>query len=165
MLAMVILLVALFPIRGMAAMDEQELIEKSIKQNKIIMMNIEPQVTIPLQTDTKSGSASDTKSSSTSTSNKGTYIGKFRVSHYCPCAKCNGKSGARTASGVFPKVGVTIAASKSFKFGTKLYLNGIGTRVVQDRGGAITGNKIDLFVGSHKEAMRLGVKYVAVYRQ
>ena len=85
----------------------------------------------------------------------------YKVTAYCSCAKCCGKSTGRTASGKMAKVGRTIAAPRTFKFGTKLSLNG-KVYVVEDRGGAIKGNRIDLYVGSHAEALRWGVKYLPV---
>ena len=57
--------------------------------------------------------------------------------------------------------GRTIAASGKFAFGTKLNING-HTYTVEDRGGAIQGNKIDIFVNSHAEALAWGVRYLPV---
>ena len=85
----------------------------------------------------------------------------YKITAYCPCAKCCGKATGRTASGTTAKAGRTVAAPKNFKFGTKLSING-KTYVVEDRGGAIKGNRIDLFVNSHSEALRWGVKYLPV---
>ena len=48
-----------------------------------------------------------------------------------------------------------------FAFGTKLNIGG-HTYVVEDRGGAIKGNKIDIFVNSHSEALAWGVRYLPV---
>ena len=85
----------------------------------------------------------------------------YKITAYCSCAKCCGKSTGRTASGKMAKVGRTIAAPRNFAFGTKLSING-KEYIVEDRGGAIKGNRIDLYVGSHAEALRWGVKYLPV---
>ena len=85
----------------------------------------------------------------------------YKITAYCPCAKCCGKATGRTASGTMATVGRTVAAPKNFSFGTKISING-KTYVVEDRGGAIKGNRIDLFVNSHSEALRWGVKYLPV---
>lgn len=41
-------------------------------------------------------------------------------------------------------------------FGTKIYIDGVGERIVQDRGGAIKSNRIDLYFDSHQEALNFG---------
>lgn len=46
--------------------------------------------------------------------------------------------------------------NKSMPFGTKIYIDGVGERIVQDRGGAIKGNKIDLYFDSHEKALEFG---------
>lgn len=85
----------------------------------------------------------------------------YKITAYCSCAKCCGKATGRTASGTKATAGRTVAAPKNFSFGTKISING-KTYVVEDRGGAIKGNRIDLFVSSHSEALRWGVKYLPV---
>ena len=70
------------------------------------------------------------------------------ASAYCACVKCCGKTNGITASGTKATAGRTIAAPKNYPFGTKIEIAGMGTYVVEDRGGAITGNKIDIYFGS-----------------
>jgi len=67
-----------------------------------------------------------------------------------------------TASGepVFP--GVTVAAGKELPFGTELYIRGIGKRIVQDRGAAISRGRIDIAVKTQAEAIRFGRRRVLV---
>ena len=55
----------------------------------------------------------------------------------------------------------TVAASAQYAFGTKLIING-AEYTVEDRGGAISGNRIDIFMNSHAEALAWGVKYLPV---
>ena len=85
----------------------------------------------------------------------------FKVTAYCSCAKCCGKVTGRTASGTHATAGQTVAASGQFAFGTKLIING-QEYTVEDRGGAIKGNKIDIYVNSHAEALAWGVRYLPV---
>ena len=85
----------------------------------------------------------------------------FKVTAYCSCSKCCGKKTGRTASGTKATAGRTVAASSQFKFGTKLNING-KTYVVEDRGGAVKGNKIDVYMNSHAAALAWGVKYLPV---
>ena len=85
----------------------------------------------------------------------------FKVTAYCSCAKCCGKTNGITAAETKATAGRTIAASSKFALGTKLNING-HTYTVEDRGGAIKGNKIDIYVNSHAEALAWGVKYLPV---
>lgn len=92
-----------------------------------------------------------------STAAAGDCVGYYTLTYYCSCAKCCGKTNGITAWGTKATAGRTIATSKQFAFGTKLIING-HEYVVEDRGGAIQGNKIDVYVNSHSEALQLGVK-------
>ena len=95
------------------------------------------------------------------------YVGEFTLTGYCPCAICCGKwsnpSNPITASGVTAVAGRTIAADTSrYPFGTKLMING-QIYTVEDVGGAIKGNHIDIFFNTHEEALAFGKKYGSVY--
>jgi len=85
----------------------------------------------------------------------------FKVTAYCSCSKCCGKQTGITASGTRATAGRTIAASGQYSFGTKLLING-NVYTVEDRGGAIQGNKIDIYMNTHAEALAWGVKYLPV---
>lgn len=92
------------------------------------------------------------------TTNKSTLNGysKFIATAYCPCKQCCGKTNGITASGAKAKAGTTVAMSSKYKFGTKVEIKGMGTYIVQDRGGAITENRIDIFFNTHQEALNFG---------
>lgn len=83
-------------------------------------------------------------------------VEEYVITAYCHCVKCCGKSDGITASGEKATEGVTVAMDKSMPFGTKIYIDGVGERIVQDRGGAIKGNRIDLYFDSHQEALNFG---------
>ena len=106
---------------------------------------------------TTSRSSSTARTSGTAVVNGTTY----KITAYCSCAKCCGKSTGRTASGTQATAGRTVAAPSNFAFGTKLNIGG-NIYTVEDRGGAISGNKIDIYVSSHSEALRWGVRYLPV---
>lgn len=84
-----------------------------------------------------------------------TYAGRFYVTGYDLCARCCGKTDGITAGGERAKVGITCAAGKRFPFGTRLYIEGIGERVVQDRGGGIHNTNIDVLCNNHDECHAL----------
>lgn len=92
----------------------------------------------------------------------------MEVTAYCPCAKCCGpKAQGITASGklVTYNAGRFVAADRSMPFGTKLIVPGYhNTQPVEvlDRGGAIKGNKLDVFFPTHKEALKWGRQHVLV---
>lgn len=87
--------------------------------------------------------------------------GRYKVTAYCSCAKCCGKTNGVTASGRMATANHTVAAPSSFAFGTNVVING-QTYVVEDRGGAIQGNRIDVYMNSHAEALAWGVRYLDV---
>ena len=49
----------------------------------------------------------------------------------------------------------------SIPFGTRVLING-DEYIVEDRGGAIKGNRIDIFFDSHQEGDNWGVQYLPV---
>lgn len=67
-----------------------------------------------------------------------------------------------TASGAPVVPGVTVAAGKELPFGTELYIRGIGKRIVQDRGAAISRGHIDIAAKTQAEAIRFGRRPVLV---
>lgn len=80
--------------------------------------------------------------------------GRYRMSHFCPCRKCNGRNAGRTASGAPMVVGRTVATGREYPFGTKLLING-QIYTVEDRG--VPNGCVDILTESHSEANRRGV--------
>lgn len=89
------------------------------------------------------------------------YLGRYKITGYDTCAKCCGKSDGITASGVIATVGRTCAAPESIPFGTKLHIEGIGERIVEDRGG-FDDNVIDVLCENHADCYAL-TGYYDVY--
>lgn len=82
-------------------------------------------------------------------------IGKFKITHYA--------GDTATSTGAKPTVGRTIAVDpRVIPYGSRVVING-HTYIAEDCGGAIKGNKIDIFVGSESEAYRKGVYHTNVY--
>lgn len=91
-------------------------------------------------------------------------MGRYKLSFYCACRKCNGNSHGITASGTHVTEGRTIAVdSRKIPLGSVVHIDGFGDFIAEDTGSAIKGNRIDIFVGSHSEALSLGIKYADVY--
>lgn len=91
------------------------------------------------------------------------YLGEYKLTAYCACAKCCGKSDGITATGTVATQGRTIAVDpRKIPYGTEVIING-HTYVAEDCGGAIKGNRIDIYFDSHSEALQFGVQYADVY--
>ena len=101
------------------------------------------------------------RSSYSRTSGVSGQSGVYKVTAYCSCAQCCGKTNGITASGTHATANRTIATPSTFSFGTKVLINGT-TYTVEDRGGAIQGNRIDIYMNSHSEALAFGVRYLYV---
>lgn len=92
---------------------------------------------------------------------------RMRVTAYCPCERCCGEyADGVTACGHRIQAGDSFAAAdRRYPFGTEMvvagYNNGESIRVL-DRGGAIRGNRLDLFFHSHEEALQWGVRHLDV---
>ena len=131
-------------------------IEKTVISEKVITEPQDKIVQVQKIVTTTSRGSSLPRTTSTGASGE-----IYKVTAYCSCAKCCGKTTGITASGTRATAGRTIAAPARFAFGTKLSLNG-KVYTVEDRGGAISGNRIDLYVSSHAEALAWGVRYLPV---
>ncbi len=104
---------------------------------------------------------------------------KMEITAYCPCQKCcswtrnwygrpvyaygplkgRPKEVGTTASGGKAHKGTIAADTSLYPFGTVMYIDGYGYGRVEDRGGAIKGNHIDLFFPSHGDALQWGRRY------
>ena len=96
------------------------------------------------------------------------------VTYYCTCQRCCGKAPDH------PAYGITASGTRATPYRTVAvdppviplgadvlvdYGDGAGLRRyrAEDTGGAIKGNRIDLCVGSHAEALQLGRRTATVY--
>lgn len=70
-----------------------------------------------------------------------------------------------TATGAHVKEGETIAVDPSvIPLGTKVYIEGVGVRIAEDTGGAIIGNRIDVYMSDLNAAIQFGYKHnIKVY--
>lgn len=90
-------------------------------------------------------------------------MGRFKLTGYCACEYCCGKTDGITSTGVKAKAGRTIAVDpRVIPYGSTVIING-KEYVAEDCGGAIKNKKIDIFFNTHEEALEWGVKYAEVY--
>jgi len=92
---------------------------------------------------------------------------RMRVTAYCACEKCCGEyADGITACGHEIVPGDAFAAAdRKYSFGTEMFVPGYnkGKPIkVLDRGGAIRGDRLDVFFHTHEEALQWGVKYIDV---
>lgn len=92
-------------------------------------------------------------------------MGEHKLTFYCACEICCGSyANGYTATGTFATEGRTIAVDKNkIPLGSKVFIDGYGWFVAEDVGGAIKGNKIDIFKTIHQSCLNEGVKYANVY--
>lgn len=110
-------------------------------------------VTVPSRGGTKTASASKSAGKT------------INVTATAYTAYCNGCSGV-TATGINlrknPGLKVIAVDPKVIPLGTKVHVEGYGYAVAGDTGGAIKGNKIDLFMSSKSSALKFGRQTVQV---
>jgi peptidoglycan DL-endopeptidase CwlO len=80
------------------------------------------------------------------------------VTAYCACSLCCGPSAPnKTASGVWPKQGITIAAPRNIPLSTRVTIIGMtNIFIVQDRTARRFNGRWDIFFTSHSEAKKFG---------
>jgi 3D (Asp-Asp-Asp) domain-containing protein len=104
------------------------------------------------------------ESASVPAMSRGISMGDFTLTAYTAGPESTGKAPGHpaygiTATGTKAREGVTIAVDpKVIPIGSRVYIEGIGYRTAQDVGGAIKGNRIDVFMNDLSEARKFGVK-------
>lgn len=91
----------------------------------------------------------------------------WKITAYCSCVKCCGKSDGITASGKQAEYGYV--ACNWLPFGTLVEIEDLGVFSVQDRGAkSLFGSKknhikhLDVYMPTHLEARQFGVMYKKV---
>lgn len=101
-------------------------------------------------------------------------LGEFKLTAYCSCKKCcgfwaygrpfdeNGNDIVIGASGERLYQGVSIAVDPAvIPYDSKVYIDG-KEYIAHDCGGAIKGNRIDVYFDNHQDALGFGVQYANV---
>lgn len=102
-------------------------------------------------------------------------LGEFRLTAYCSCEKCcgewalnrpkdeNGKDIVYGSTGAALIAGISIAVDPAvIPYGSQVEING-HTYTAHDCGGAIKGNRIDVYFDTHEEAREFAVQYAEVF--
>lgn len=87
-----------------------------------------------------------------------TYTKKMRMQ-----ASAYTYTGRRTATGTQTRVGVVAVDPSIIPLGSRLYIDGYGFCRAEDTGGAIKGNKVDLFLPTREDCRQFGRRWVTVY--
>ena len=132
----------------------------------IVLHTIEPNVNVestPTKPTTEITTEIVTEITTETPTSQVELLGTFKLTAYCACEKCCGKSDGVTATGTKATANRTIAVDPSIiPYGTTVVINGI-EYVAEDTGGAIKGNIIDIFFDNHQDAINFGVQYADVY--
>lgn len=108
---------------------------------------------------------------------QGKCIGEFILTAYCPCAKCCGIWGENRDVDecgnpiVIGSIGKRLLQGRSIAvdprvipYGTEILIDG-HVYVAEDCGGAIKGNRIDVFFNDHESALNFGRQTKVVYME
>ncbi len=92
---------------------------------------------------------------------------EYEITAYCTCRICCGNFSpevtgreAHTATGTVPVQGRTIAVDPSvIPYGSTVVIDGLGTFIAEDTGGAIRQKRIDVYFETHEDALAFGRQY------
>ena len=87
---------------------------------------------------------------------KGEYLGEFELTAYCITGT--------TATGTHTTADRTIAVDpKIISYGQEVYIEGYGTYIAEDCGGAVKGNIIDIYIPGYQNCVNFGRRAAKVY--
>lgn len=72
-------------------------------------------------------------------------------------------TGNKTATGIQPREGLIAVDPKVIAMGSQVYVEGYGYAIAADTGGAILGNRIDVFFGTLRQCIDWGRKPVRIH--
>ncbi len=103
------------------------------------------------------------------TSRAGSFRYKKVIKVTATAYTCEGKKWNITKSGAVARVGLIAVDPRVIPLGTRMYIESpdgsyvYGTAVAADTGGAIKGNKIDLYMDTYRECINFGRRTMMVY--
>ncbi len=101
--------------------------------------------------------------------NVDTDLGVFKITAYTAGYESTGKTPEHpaygiTASGAEVKEGITVASDWDvLPVGSKVYIEDVGFRWVEDKGGAVKGQHVDIYMDDLGQALEWGVQEKRVY--
>lgn len=85
-----------------------------------------------------------------------------RAFGYDACVACCGKDDGITSTGTLATPGRTVAVDPTvIPYGSRIIIDG-KTYIAEDCGGSIKGAAIDIFFGSHEEALNWGIRMIDI---
>ena len=84
-------------------------------------------------------------------------MGEFEITFYT-------HTGNKTSTLIYPQINRTVATDQNvIPYGSIIYVEGYGAYIAEDTGGDIKNNRLDIFVGTKKEAIEKGRVKANVY--
>ncbi|MED1202752.1 LysM peptidoglycan-binding and 3D domain-containing protein [Heyndrickxia acidicola] len=113
--------------------------------------------------DTNAPTASATKVEAASTTIPSSRVVTVKATAYtASCAGCSGTTATGINIKANPNEKVIAVDPSVIPLGSKVYVPGYGEATAADTGGAIKGNRIDVFIPTEQAALNFGVKHVNV---
>lgn len=137
---------------GLEGMKQTQVLEYQIKKQKAQLMDKQEQIKM-LEIMLEQQEEVD---------NNRKYLGEFEITYYTAGVESTGKTPSHpaygiTKSGTVVEEGRTIAADWTIlPEGTKVYIDGIGERIVEDTGSAIVDKSIDVYVERLEDIPSIG---------
>ncbi len=169
----ILLFAVLFPITGKAQEVENTKTEINpkllkVKENFIYTNNIPVACKFNLNTESEAITSTRDLIILKRWKNRQNYLWKnlspkkfvINASAYTAAADECGKSDGITASGLKVKEKRTLACPPNYPFGVKIKIEGYGIYTCEDRGGAIKGNKFDIYMKTKSEAFAFGRRHL-----
>ena len=158
-------------IKYKAKYQEDKEVERVIISEKVIREPVEKIIQISTKITSRFGNRTNPsiEAVAASVAGKEPKVVTLNTSAYCACMKCCGKTNGITSSGARATEWYTIAAGKGYPIGTVIYIPALADKpnggwfVVQDRGGAISNNRADIYMDSHQSAIFYGRRNLECY--
>jgi len=149
--------------------QNDEEVERTLISEEIIRQPREKIIQISTKISSRGGASRSAENLAASTNGVAPEVRTMNCSAYCACAICCGKTNGVTSSGAIAQANHTLAAGPGLPIGTVVYIPALagqpngGWFRVEDRGGAISNNRLDVFMDSHASALQFGRRNLECY--